>query len=91
MSEEFHISSFVVQSRPEQMQVLIEQLTNMSGVEVHQTSPEGKIVVTLECQNTGEISDTTTAIGQLHGVLSCNMVFHQIEQETENRIHTYTR
>jgi nitrate reductase NapAB chaperone NapD len=24
-------------------------------------------------------------------VLSCNMVFHQIEQETENRIHTYTR
>lgn len=90
MSDEFHISSFIVQSKPDCMQVMIDQLMNLPGVEVHQTSPEGKIVVTLECQHTGEISDTTAAIGRMPGVLSCNMVFHQIEQETDNRIPTHT-
>ncbi|MEE2729482.1 MAG: chaperone NapD [Pseudomonadota bacterium] len=82
MNREFHISSFIVQARPEHCTNLRTQLTALPGVEVHHTTAEGKIIVTLECRNTGEISDTTTTINQLPGVLSCNMVFHQIEQES---------
>ena len=87
MNNEFHISSFIVQAKPEHLEALLETLKTLTGVEIHQTSPEGKIVLTLECNNTGEISDITTAIGQMKGVLSCNMVFHQIEQEPANEHH----
>jgi len=89
MDTEFHISSFIVQAKPEHFEQLVNTLATLSGVEVHQTSPEGKIVITLECNNTREITDTTTAIGQLEGVLSCNMVFHQIEQEPVTETYTH--
>ena len=89
MNEEFHISSFIVQSKPEQLVPLTHKLAELPGVEVHQFTPEGKIIVTLECLNTREISETTSTINQLPGVLSCNMVFHQIEQEHANDHTTF--
>lgn len=89
MSEEFHISSFIVQTKPEQLAPLTHKLAELPGVEVHQSTPEGKIIVTLECLSTREISETTSTINQLPGVLSCNMVFHQIEQEAANEPVTF--
>jgi nitrate reductase NapD len=84
MNDEFHISSFIVQAKPEQLTSLQQQLKAIAGVDVHQTSPAGKIIITLECNNTHDITQATTAIGKLPGVLSCNMVFHQIENDPHN-------
>lgn len=89
MNDEFHISSFIIQAKPAHFEQLLGILPTLQGVEVHQSSPEGKIIVTLECNNTGEISDITRAIGQLEGVLSCNMVFHQIEQTSADDTYTH--
>ncbi len=90
MSSEYHISSFVVQCRPEVMERLRQDLSTFAGVDIHQTDSSGKIIITLESLTTGEIAETTNAINALTGVLSCNMVFHQIESSsTEAAINEF--
>lgn len=79
MNTEFHISSFVIQCQPHALAELCEILPLQAGLEIHQTDVSGKIIITLETDNTHQISDITTAIGHMPNVLSCNMVFHQVE------------
>lgn len=82
MNNEYHICSFIVQTRPEHMEEIKNQLVRLPGVELHQQDPKGKVIITLEAESTRQISEITTAIGHLSGVLSCNMVFHQIENQS---------
>ena len=80
MNSEFHISSFVIQCRPQAMTELCDILPLQPGLEIHQTDDNnGKIIITLETDDTQQITDITKAIGQMPHVLSCNMVFHQFE------------
>ncbi|RJX75519.1 nitrate reductase [Vibrio sinensis] len=80
---EVHISSLVVHVAPEFLSETKAKIESYENAEVYGDSPEGKIVVVLETQNQGFITDTIDAINNLPNVLSTVLVYHQIESALE--------
>ncbi|WP_038176596.1 MULTISPECIES: chaperone NapD [Vibrio] len=76
---EVHISSLVIHCSPEHLETIKQQIETFDGAEIYGDSPKGKIIVVLETENQGFITDTIEAINNLPNVLSTVLVYHQIE------------
>jgi nitrate reductase NapD len=76
-----NISSAIVHARPGALTTVEAGLAALAGVEVHAISPEGKLIVTIETDDDSSNVATYERIGQLDGVMSAAMVYHQIESE----------
>ncbi|WP_319783753.1 chaperone NapD [Oceanisphaera sp. IT1-181] len=85
---EVHISSLVVHAVPQHLSVVKQQIEAFDGAEIYGESAVGKLVVVIETQNQGYITDTIDAINQLEHVLNVALVFHQIESELDDEIST---
>lgn len=83
---EVHISSLVVHAVPEHLAVIKQHITSFAGAEIYGESGAGKLVVVIETQNQGYITDTIEAINRLEHVLSVALVFHQIEYEQDDEL-----
>ncbi len=81
-----NISSAIIHARPGQVAVGEAGLATLAGVEVHGISPEGKMIVTIETEDDGSNAATYQLIGQLDGVMSAAMVYHQTESEPDKEI-----
>ena len=51
------------------------------SAEIYGESPEGKIIVVLETENQGFVSETIDAINNIPNVLNVALVYHQIDKE----------
>ncbi|MDR6914012.1 nitrate reductase NapD [Pseudomonas sp. 3296] len=78
MAETLHIASLVVLARPELFEAVKANLRLLTGVELHQESPAGKLVVVLEMEEESEISKRIDQINGLPGVLNAALVYHEI-------------
>ena len=78
-----NITGLLVSAHPGHTDALREQLTAMSGVEVHAVTPEGHMVVTVERPTDGEMTGAFDAINRLPGVLSAALVYHHDEPVDE--------
>ncbi len=83
MSAEIHISSLVVHARPEGLEFIEATIGSLGGAEVHGASAQGKLVVTLETVNEGEMLTRIDAINRIEGVLSVSLIYHQVEDPTD--------
>jgi nitrate reductase NapD len=81
---EVHISSLVVHCDPQHLNEVKEQIEQYENAEIYGDSPEGKIVVVLETENQGFITDTIEALNNLSNVLSTALVYHQIETDLDD-------
>lgn len=81
-----NISSAIVHARPGAAAVVQAGLATLAGVEVHGVSPEGKMVVTIESEDDASNVAIYERIGQLDGVMSAAMVYHQTESEPEMEV-----
>jgi len=81
-----NISSAIIHALPRDVAVVKAGLAALSGVEVQAISPEGKIIVTIESADDSSNIATYQLIGQLDGVMSAAMVFHQTESEPDKEI-----
>lgn len=79
MRAELHVTSAVVQVRPEAIDFVCAQLKAMAGVEVHAVAPTGKIVVTFETDDERQAMDRLDAIRAMTGTIDAAMVYHGIE------------
>ncbi|OZS43776.1 chaperone NapD [Photobacterium sanguinicancri] len=77
--DEVHISSLVVHVKPESLAAVKAQILEMPNTEIHGESKEGKIIVVLETENQGYVTDTIDKINNLEDVLITFLVYHQIE------------
>lgn len=73
-----HIASLLVHVRPELFEAVKANLCLLEGVELHQQSPQGKLVVVLETQHEQQILDRIEQINQLPGVLNAALVYHEV-------------
>ncbi len=80
---EVHISSLVVHCQPDHLAALKQAIESFANAEIYGDSPDGKIIVVLETENQGFITDTIDAINNLPNVLSTVLVYHQIETDLE--------
>lgn len=83
---ELHIASLAVHARPERLEAVRAQLDAVPGVEVHGTSPVGKLVVVVEAAADGGVLERLDAIRAVPGVLSAHLVFHRILPDTQEAI-----
>ncbi len=77
--QEVHISSMVVHVKPDHLQTVKNDIEQLPGTEIHGEADSGKIVVVLETQSQGYITDIIEKINNFEYVLSIAMVYHQIE------------
>ncbi|BAX52220.1 nitrate reductase [Photobacterium damselae subsp. piscicida] len=83
--QEVHISSLVVHVNPEYLPQVKEQILQLPNTEIYGDSVEGKVVVVLETENQGYVTDTIDKINNLDHVLATFWVYHQIEHfETQS-------
>ena len=80
---EVHISSLIVHVVPEHLLVIKRQIESFNGAEIYGESASGKLIVVIETQHQGYITDTIEAINRLEHVLNTALVFHQIETDLE--------
>jgi nitrate reductase NapD len=78
MSETLHIASLLVHARPELFEAVKANLRLFEGVELHQQSPLGKLVVVLETANEQQILERIDQISNLPGVLNAALVYHEL-------------
>jgi len=77
---EVHISSMVVHARSEYLVEVKNKIEQLPGTEIHGESDNGKLVVVVETENQGYITDIIEKINNFEHVLSTALVYHQIEQ-----------
>lgn len=80
---EVHISSLVVHVSPEHLDEIKAQIEKFDNAEIYGSSPEGKIIVVLETENQGFVTDTIEEINNITNVLGTALVYHQIEAELD--------
>jgi len=79
VDKELHIAGIVVHARPERVQRVAEAIRGLSGADIHATSADGKLVVTLEAPSAREIAARMQEIQQLDAVLSASLVYQHNE------------
>ena len=75
-----NISGVLVRSYPEHIQSVWQELAQIEGVEVHGSNDDGRMVVTIEQDDAGSMSDMLVRMNDVHGVLSTSMIYHQFEE-----------
>jgi nitrate reductase NapD len=73
--EELHIASLVVHALPRRLDQVADAVAALSGAEVHASSPNGKLVVTLEASSAAAIAARVASIQRVEGVLSATIVY----------------
>lgn len=78
-----NISSAIVYITPSRLEEACTALAAMSGVEIHARSEEGKVVVTLEDDDTNSAADRYVALHGVPGVASVAMVYQYSDDESD--------
>ena len=81
-----NISSAIVYAQPGRDAAVRARLSSLPGVEVHAASEDGKIIITMECDNDRGAMDQYEAIGREDGVLTISMVYQQTESHPDQEI-----
>lgn len=82
-----NISSILLHVVPERLSEVRSAVAAMPGVEIHAVAEEGKLVLTLEDQDTGSASDTYIALHKVPGVFSVALVYqysddiHEVQEK----------
>jgi len=74
-----NISGVLVRAYPDNLASITNTLDSLEGVEVHGHNEDGRLVVTVERKNAGQMSDVLTHMHDIPGVLSASMIYHQFE------------
>ncbi|MDD2046640.1 chaperone NapD [Pseudomonas putida] len=78
MDEARHIASLVVLARPELFDAVKANLCLLDGLELHQQSSAGKLVVVLEAVDENQILQRIDQINNLPGVLNAALIYHEL-------------
>lgn len=78
-----HIASVIVQARPGRATALIDYLEQWPSLDMHAGSPTGKQIITMEGSHYKALLDHIDTITNLPGVLSCNLVYHEVMSAQE--------
>lgn len=77
-----NIAGVVIHARPEKLAGVEAQLLELPGVEVHATADDGRMVVTVEDEES-RLGDTVMAFHNVDGVLSASLIYHHFEESEE--------
>lgn len=71
-----HICGVLVRARPERIEVAVAGLARLPGVEVHERTADGRLVVTVEDTPESTAADTLHKLHGVDGVIAASLVYH---------------
>ncbi|MEP5764203.1 MAG: chaperone NapD [Halieaceae bacterium] len=77
--ETCHIASMVVQCLPQKLAATAAALEAIDDLEVPERDERGKLVVLIEAVSEATLMQRITQIENTAGVISANMVYHQLD------------
>jgi nitrate reductase NapD len=77
-----NIAGVVIHARPEKLEGVEAQLLELPGVEIHATADDGRMVVTVEDEES-RLGDTVMAFHDVDGVLSASLIYHHFEDSEQ--------
>jgi nitrate reductase NapD len=78
-NDEVHVAGLVVHATPEAAARVAAAIGRRPGAFIHAASPEGKLVVTLEADDTDAIAAALVDFQRLPGVLAASLVYQHSE------------
>ena len=78
-TENIYVSGIVVHARPENLSAVQSDLNLLPGVEVHATTGDGRIVVTVEKDDSAGMADAFVQIQNLKHVINASLVYQHSE------------
>jgi periplasmic nitrate reductase NapD len=81
---EGNICGVLVHVHPEHLAQAMAALVELPGTEIHQSAPDGRIVVTVEDVPGKWAGNTLTDINNIEGVLSAALVFHHRDSDLDD-------
>lgn len=75
-----NVCGVLVHIRPRQSTEMEQRMLQIPGLEIHASTPEGKLVVTVEADDYGSAGDALMALNTLPGVLSASLIYHHAEE-----------
>ena len=76
-----NISSAIVCARRSRAQHVRAALQDIPGVEIHATTDDGRLIVTIEGSSDRDTVDAFERINLTDGVLSAALVYHRFESD----------
>lgn len=73
------ISGIVVSCEPERLETLGRIVSELDGIEVHGTLPDGKIIAVIEAETVQDEVDLVAKLHDLEGVVAVRMAYHNFE------------
>ncbi len=64
---------------PENREAVEARMLEISGLEIHGSSDDGKLVITIETDSYKETGDSVTRLQKLEGILSIAMIYQHAE------------
>jgi nitrate reductase NapD len=84
-----NICGVLVHALPEKGEAVAAAIAGLDGAELHDTVPDGRMIVTVEDTEDNSAGDTVLALHRLPGVLSAALVYHNFE--TDEAIESNSR
>ncbi|MDH5518666.1 MAG: chaperone NapD [Gammaproteobacteria bacterium] len=84
-----NISGVLVYAQADKADTVSQMLSEFDGVEVH-ASEQGKLIVTIEDENTGALADRVIQFQDLPNILSVAVVYHHDEANDDELIDPVT-
>lgn len=81
---DYNVCGVLVHARTEHIDQVRSNLLNMTGVEIHETTDDGRMVVTVEDETRKKVADTITNLQHVRGVLSASMIYQFSDEINEN-------
>ncbi len=78
-----NISSAILHIAPAKLTEACAALLSMPGIEIHAQTPQGKVVVTIEDNDTQSAADCYAAMHRIGGVASVAMVYQFSDDESD--------
>lgn len=76
-----NICGVLVHAHPDRGADVAAAIESLDGAELHETVPDGRMVVTVEDTEQNSAGDTVLALHRLPGVLSAALVYHHFEPD----------
>lgn len=76
-----NICGVLVHALPDHGKDVAAAIAGLDGAELHNTVPDGRMIVTVEDTGDSSAGDTVLALHRIPGVLSAALVYHHFEPE----------
>lgn len=80
------VCGVLVLVHPDKREATESRLKQISGLEIHGASDQGKLVVTVETDSYRKTGDAVTTLQHVEGVLSASMIYQHAEDLDESNI-----